>query len=595
MVDDDRSRPPDDGPRAAQAAIAALCVLGLLVAAVAAPTLAGAAGGGDGPGAGEGGAGGGNGNSDGTDGGGEGVDVGPGPLDLLRWLLPEKGTEERRSGPDCNIAVTPRPTPGKEVTVTVTRAGEPVEGALVRFDGDPIGRTGVDGEVRGRVPYIRQLSVSATLPDDTRCVAETETAVRAAVLGVAVANVPDAANVSDDGRNLSRTYEVDGRVRLAVAGTPDPGTTVIVDASVEGVPMRNATVAVDGRTVGTTDDDGRYVLSLPDDGTERLDVRVERGAFAGETTVVVRLLDARVAPVRLLSLPGRPVVVYATLGEDPARNAVVTRSGRRLGTTDDQGRLRVRLPADPGATVTVRAEGQTATAVVWPLYVGTALVVGLPVVAVLVAGAFAYRLGATPGRAGRGLARVVSRAIAALAACALWVANALERALSWLVALTRAVLAWVGRLPGRVRTDWPGVFRSLGAWLAAVPGRVWRGFRRASWPRVRRRTDDAPERTSTANVGPSPFDLREAWRVVARRVVPSAWRTRTPGEIVRAAAAQGLPREPVERLAAVFEEVEYGGRPLSADRRERARAALGTLLAHWRTDEDDGASEGGTR
>ena len=596
---DSSDRRSDGGLRAPQVVIAALCVLGLLVAAAAAPTLGGAAGGdGNVPGEGSGG--------QGTSGDGVEVPGGGGDpprfdvdiRDLLRWFLPEerRETDEQQTNPMCTIEVSPRPTPGRVVTVTVTQAGEPVDGALVRFDGEPAGRTDSTGEVRARVPYVRQLVVSATLPNDVRCVAMAETALNGGKFAVAAPSLNGQDDIPGNGRNLTRTYTVDGEVQLVIDGTPDPGSTVTLRASVEGVPMRNATVWADGRRVGTTDEEGTYVLAVPTDGTERVSIRVERGDFAGETTVIVRLLKARLAPVQFLSLPGSPAVVRAKLGDAPARNATVTRAGRQLGRMDEEGHLRIRLPGDPGATVTVRAEGQTATAAVWPLYAGTALIIGIPTVVLLVTGAFTYRVGATPSRAGRGLTTLLRRVFAGLVASALRLADGLVRTLGWLIVRTRGMIGWLRQWATRLRVDWRGVLRSLASWLRTLPGRAWHTLRALSLLGAAGREPAAPDASSTSNgkVGPSAFDLLQAWRTVARRVVPSVWRTRTPGEVVRIAVAQGLPHDPVERLATVFEEVEYGGRPLTAERRERARQAFGDILAHWRDIEDE-RPEGGER
>jgi hypothetical protein len=51
--------------------------------------------------------------------------------------------------------------------------------------------------------------------------------------------------------------------------------------------------------------------------------------------------------------------------------------------------------------------------------------------------------------------------------------------------------------------------------------------------------------------------------------------------VERAATDRGLPAEPVERIAEVFREVEYGDRPLSDRRWHRARAAYDRLRETW--------------
>lgn len=666
--DDSPSAGPAGARRPKEAAVALVCLLGLLVAAVAAPSIAGGAGAGSGSDAG---------NGEGPDAapaieprddGGEG---GPNILDLLALLIPDDlSADQNSTAPACDVSVQQRPTPGREVTVLVSHGGAPVEGATVRFGDERVGRTDAAGTVRARVPYVRELVVTATLPGDVSCetavssgrgrdaqfvaapgglhatrgAASVSTAGGAAMVGSGAVTVATAAvdagaasvgrttgpddgvTATDDGgtaaaagTNVSRTLPVDGEVNLTVDGRPEPGAQLPLRATVEGVPMRAATVIVNGHRVGRTDDAGRYVLVVPDDGTEQLRIRVERGAFAGERTLAVRILSARVAPDGLLSLPGRPVTLRADLGEAPARNATVTLDGRRIGTTDDRGRLRFPLPADPLATVTVRARGQTATAGVWLPYAATAVLVGLPALVVVAAGAVGVRRGGTPRGLGGRLGRLLDRLGAVAAAVALRVATGLDRAVTWSLARIRAGLVRVRTLVRQLAAAWPGVLTSVPALLrtmrsrlASLPERLRPGLRALAgwlaraphrlWTHLRGRQDaaaapTAPGRTHGPRPGPDPFDLGAAWRTVARRAAPTAWRTRTPREIVALTPQRGLPSDPVDRLATVFEEVEYGQRPFDDDRRDRAADAFATIEAHCRerASEGVGASDGEAR
>jgi hypothetical protein len=95
-------------------------------------------------------------------------------------------------------------------------------------------------------------------------------------------------------------------------------------------------------------------------------------------------------------------------------------------------------------------------------------------------------------------------------------------------------------------------------------------------------------RTTADDAGESEervFSLRELWRQFARRVVPGSWRTRTPGEVARAAVDRGFPREPVEELTDAFRDVEYGAESATT-RRERAKAAFDSLEAATEEDEE---------
>jgi len=69
---------------------------------------------------------------------------------------------------------------------------------------------------------------------------------------------------------------------------------VTLVATIQGDPVPAATVSIDGDRVGRTDENGEYALAIPDDGTERLRVDVQRGEIQGRTFVDVRLLRVAV-------------------------------------------------------------------------------------------------------------------------------------------------------------------------------------------------------------------------------------------------------------------------------------------------------------
>ncbi len=714
------SSPDDSGPSPSHAsrgdsrqlALVALCVLGLVVAAFALPALSGARSPADGgaatttttPDAGQDGADGEFtvGTPDGRGEGGDGGvgDGGGGDATAVRKLVLGDGSQSA----ECVVAVEGRQVPGATVTVHVWRDGRPAPDHDVWFDGRYVGATDARGQVTGRVPYTRELRVNVSLPDEQSCrfvyAREVETTRSVAapsgaslpdsttdLLGGAFDGRPGSLLQSGDG-NHSGTVPVNGAVNVSVRGEPLPGETVTVVAGVEGVPMRDAAVAVDGERVGRTDATGRYELRIPDDGTERLTVAVARGDFSGSTTVRVQRLAVAVVPSSLLPVPGTRAAVRATAAGEPVAGAAVTVDGRRLGTTDGDGRVRFRLPADPGATVRVRADGRTATTTLWPAYAPTFLAVGLAGLALVGSAAVAYRrrgirgLGhvaaawfavaavisalAVAGRTGglvalalvalagvavllrrrrdavAGGARTLAAAVAALvewllgralrvtdalAALAVRARAALDDLRPWLASLPRSASALLGRaaarlrnLPGRVGAALSGRLDGRTVAAAALAVAVVaaatavggaRGFLAALGlvvvgvvaVTIRRRPDDdvgpttadGPGDDSRDDAGPttegrddaaSRQSLRERWRTFARWVAPTGWRRRTPGEVSREAVERGFPREPVAEFTRLFREVEYGDRPLSRERRDRAEAAFDELAAARRHDEE---------
>lgn len=695
----DPDRPAADRVDTRQLALVVLAVAALVVTAFLAPTVAVPGGGG------EGGGGESQQPSAGGEGGAGGGDFAFDWLEWLSWLLPQG--EGGGGEPRCTILLSPPPEPGADVTVTVRYEDRPLADAPVWFEDRRVGRTDDSGQLTAEVPYVRELSIRVGVDGAPDCQADTGPVVDdpprtalappAAVGGAAPATllpspVSVAAAQSD---NSSVSYDVNGELALAVDGDPHPGEELGVRVTVDGRPVPEAAVRVDGERVATTGEDGTATVTVPDDGRDEFVVRAARGEFAAEETVDVLLLETALEAPTLAVVPGADGAVVASFADRPAEGAVVTVDGERAGRTDVGGRLAVRLPADPTATVHVEARDQSATTSVVDHYLPLAALLGLLIavaaglaywrrgaraaatvvagsvglvgyaVAVVAVDAFvgatarnallvttlglvvaaglfarrrAVRMGAgrTKGLLARFvdrlrsvLAAVRERSVAALLAVlrerlltlALRLASALGGAVDALRAHLRVLLARLRSLPRSV-TGLLASLRSalaravaavrrsplLVAWLCAavavpVTGYVLDGRRGlavavavvvAAGLLVRRRiaddgaadagdeaAPDDPATAVTAAAGPGEDledrSFREIWRAFARLVVPGAWRTSTPDEVARVAVEQGYPEGPVEELTALFREVEYGGRALTAAVRDRAAAALERL------------------
>ncbi len=432
----------------------------------------------------------------------------------------------------CIVVLEDRAVPGATVRVRVWNDLEPVPDVPVWFGDRSVGRTDEDGRVSGRAPYTREMDVTVRVPDaDCRFVrlrsddgetrpgesVEPDPLVssldadigRFSVDRGELSSERSAQNGADD--NETASYEVRGSVEVAVDGEPRPGETVTVTAAVDGVEMRRATVSVDDERVGRTTSGGQYELTIPSDiDRERLTITVERGEFAGATTIEVWRLQTEVVPQEGLPFPGEPAVVTASVGDQRVSNASVSLDGVRLGSTDERGRVGMALPADPRGTVTVQTDGRTATVPLWTAYAQTIAVGALLLVVGVVAVAAATRA------RGRGAGRRVATWWIALAAvfCGLVVGERVGAAEVGAVVLVagavrnrdavgeegaslaerlRALTASLGRTPLRVADlcvtvlDWLAVpARWLVARVAAVPGRM-RGFLGRSWDRLRER------------------------------------------------------------------------------------------------------------
>jgi transglutaminase-like putative cysteine protease len=463
---------------------------------------------------------------------------------------------------DLSVELNRSAVPGATVEVTVTRGESLVEGALVRFNGEAVGRTDANGTVVGEVPYERELriTVEAGGGSETFSLPPPDPDRQYTVDGVSLAAL------TQDGENTTVAYPLDANASVTVSGDRVTGGEVVVSASVSDVPVRDATVTLDGDPVGTTDRTGRLALTLPEE-PGNVTVAVERGEVSGNITLRLRALSLSVDPNAPIPLPFTTATVRARLGERPAPGVTVTVGNTTVGETGVNGTLVATLPLAASAQVTAERYGQTRTATVEGLNRNAGLVLGVLVLAVVGLAALAARRGV----GGRDLLSLVASAAV----------RAVRLAGESLVALTGFLddaLTELARVPGRV-ASW---LRELAAGQAS-PADLWAAL--LAWVAARReRLPDAMGGGSEATTAAAPevsetqLSLREAWdRLLGHTSFP-AWRAAaaTPGEIAtHAIEVDGLPRDPVERLRDAYREVEYGGR----DPDERLEGATEALAA----------------
>ncbi|WP_265109106.1 DUF4129 domain-containing protein [Halosolutus halophilus] len=461
----------------------------------------------------------GSGSGDGTDDPGISFDW----TELLDWLDLDPGDGgETTIDPDgdrvtdtCTVALDRDPVPGREVTAMISYRGQPLADVPVRFNDRSIGETDERGRVTGEVPYAEQLIVHVGAEGDPSCravgpavsssgaaatfpdaaVSSTDAADETTTSGTALSGSARTAAQSDES-NSTVEYEVDGDVEITVADDPYPGDPIEIRAVIEDEPMRGATVTVDGDQVTETAADGTATITVPDDGSERIDVRVERGDFAGAATVDVLLLEAALLPGGLAPVPGSDGYVAAEIDGEPVPDAAVTIDGEERGRTGADGMLAVELPRDPTATVTVGTTDQTATVTLLEAYGGVALLLSIAVAGI---GAVTYRTHGVRGPiavaglvAGlvvvlvveafygpvAGLAALGAAAAIGLGAVAVRdgspgveppaVRDATRGVTAWVVARALALVGYLETLIDRLRGD-AGTVR---AWVASLPRSV---------------------------------------------------------------------------------------------------------------------------
>ena len=144
--------------------------------------------------------------------------------------LPEKNvTETFQVDTDAEVVATGALVPGREVSLTAGVGSEPLSGATVRVDGDPVATTSENGVAR------------VTLPVDGEDV----------TLGVERDVVESKATVTMAEMEVSFTS-------LLVL----PGLPAKIQVMADGRPVEGATVEVDGDTA-RTGDNGQATLSMP--------------------------------------------------------------------------------------------------------------------------------------------------------------------------------------------------------------------------------------------------------------------------------------------------------------------------------------------
>ena len=439
---------------------------------------------------------------------------------------------------DCLVRLENEPKPGADTTVRVTTGGVPAEDVRVWFNERYVGRTDDSGVVSGTVPFVTELSVTVESPTAEPCRFARQGDSRAALqsgvvgggVGVAASGATGAGGespqLSDSGApvrqqgdtggvNNSSEYAVASDVEIRLRDDPIPGSNVTLVATVEGTPMPNASVSVDGSQVGRTDENGRYRLQVPE--RDSVSVTVRRGEIADTTTIDVFQLSVRFVPQLLV--PGERATVNVTQGQNPVENATVTLGGERLGTTGPNGTLSLTLPVAVSGSVRASAGSRTAAVPLWLAYLPTAGATLLLGVLTALTTGIAARMG------GRGAARRVAfvwagvwtlfvgyvvgeglgfavaagavllvalyryrRAVASGGATtaslvagfvewctrgALWVVGALESFVDWARAGALRLAAWLRTLP----TSLSGLAARLGAWLWTLPGRLAAGVR----------------------------------------------------------------------------------------------------------------------
>jgi transglutaminase-like putative cysteine protease len=415
------------------------------------------------------------------------------------------------------------PVPEQPLRVRVVSNDEPVPGARIRFEGEPVGETNESGVVAGTVPFRASLNVTASAGGERP----------------AGQDAPE--------RIAARSVPLPTTIDVAVENDAYAGTDVALNATIEGYPVSEGDVSVADRLAARTNRSGLATVGLPET-TGNVTLAVERGAASGERTVELPPITITTA-ARPAPLPGRPTTVTVEYDDGtPVSDATVLLGGERVASTDDRGTATISPGTAYETTVAAtRGDWRVATTItpLRNLLAGGSALLALA----LLAGAVAKAL----GRAPLGVLRSASHAVAA-------------KALVGLILLSRLVdLAWstvvrAVTLPAR-DTRLTRVRDRLEALAATVAG-VFGSSADTSGTAPR-------EPAGPADDGP----VRHAWGLLLGAAAVTRPVTETPREIANRAIAVGLPADAVETILETFRTVEYGDRDPDGSRLAAVRDA----------------------
>jgi len=450
-------------------------------------------------------------------------------------------TETADEGYDVTLNRTA--APGRMVTVTVTEGTTPIPGLVVLFNGEAVGETNAAGNVTARVPYTETLNVTV------------RTASRQGRIDAGGASSddhlyrPPRPSLADFQYADTETYELNTTARLIVTGTVHTGSEVGVTALVDGEPVREAAISVDGTEVATTDQRGRATITLPDEPGETT-LAVERGAVSGSRTLTLAALNVTVEPSAPVTLPWTDVRVNATIGGEPAAGATVILDGDDVTTVGVDGTASVTLPLADSATVGVARYGQSNSRTFTGLYTNLGLVAAGGLVALVFLLALARRAAVTPRRLAGWLVGIVQWLVGALVGVGALLDRAvarLSRRITLTVEYLRALVAGrtspaelVAAFRAWLDARSSAVEASLSAGLGTVAGLAGTG------------DDGSPDAHAT---------IREGWSQFLGHVSLARPGRRTPEAIAaHAIEVDDLPADAVWALVESFRAVEYGQR-----------------------------------
>lgn len=382
----------------------------------------------------------------------------------------------------CELSVDGEPIPGTTIRISLQGPSGPLSDVPIWISGERVGTTDRTGTIEASVPYTDSIEIVAGLDDYPEC-NPTENTVAAPPLPTVAAVQPALAASTQATQNESRDIPTVGDMAIDAPAEAYPGETVTVRATIEDVPVPEATVTVDGRDVAETADDGTATVTLPEE-THEATVSVSRGAFRSDATIDLKLLSVSFTEDSGRVLPGQSATIEAKEGDELAAGAVVEVDGEQVTTTDSDGRATVALPRNPIAPVTVSTDTQSGSVTILEHHLSSVTLIIIFLLALALVTAIVYRFS---GR--RGVAILYGGGVLVGGTTAVfYVGNPLSLVTrlhaigAGVVLLFAGIVVWLAR-HDRSQTDRPLLAR-LREWLTRVLLGIVRRLERAiSWVR----------------------------------------------------------------------------------------------------------------
>ena len=548
---------------------------------------------------------------------------------------------EKPPQPPYNISLNRSAVAGAPVSIQVSKNGSAISGAPVYIEGERIDWTDADGTVETQLPWMQNISIVVRAPGSvTKRSGQSNTerataidpsgnlppptvtpnrmyAIREPSIDQTIPDTQRSNAMKGEASDFPRTnaavqppplrpaettlnqtaehYTAETNVTIALPESVTQGENVTLEATVKDVPMRNATIAVRGKTVGEADQNGKFELTFNNTSPGENTVSASRGEVNGSTTIFVkeppdaknttnestdeqdpRSITLSVSTLLDFPVPFGPGTVNVTDDEGPVEDAYISVNEIPVGETSANGTAEIRFPVSKSATVSaIGPEGSTADQTIENLYRNAALLLGGVLIVGIGLVLLIRRLEEPTQRVRRRFLAVIGLIIDVF----LHFTEVVASAGYWL--RTYLWKLWEGireiSLGDIIASLQHISFSHLRKVKIALIGVIY-GFLRRLRAFLQKNADSIGNEQTTDEDGyEGEFGLVDLWQEFIAIVQPPSVITRTPGEIGRYAVQRGFPKKPVALFIQWYRDAIYGPETETPSRIDRARNYLSAI------------------